>query len=175
MDYLYNLFSTKEDKLFSTKEDKLLKNIENDNQFNTESTCTYYNLDNRAINRTYYIDEFYEYNLTDNKNYIIELTINSNVTKFYCKHYQKSTDKNNFYLETTKPYNFDIIKDQMFIKIYKDSKILDKFAFKFTINHLVENTDIVCMHSTKHKLFFYFKKKKQYDIFYIDKIIYIKL
>lgn len=167
MDYLYNLFSS--------ENKNLLENIENDNQFNNESTCTYHNLDNNTTNRTYYTDEFYEFDLTDNKNYNIEICVNSNIKKFKCKHYQKNNDTSKFYLETINSYHFDSIQDNMIIKIYNNSKVFHKFSFKFTINHLIENTDIVCLQSNKHKLFFYFKKKKQYDIFYIDKIIYIKL
>lgn len=165
MNYLYNLFYT--------KEDKLLKNI--DNSTNLDSTCIYRNLNNNTVNRTYYIDEFYEYNLTNNKNYTIEIIVNSNIKKINCKHYQKTQDKNKFYLETINPYHFNTIEDEMIIKIYNNSKVIKYFTFKFTINHLIENTDIICLYSNKHKLYFYFKKNTQYDIFFIDKIIYMKL
>ena len=165
MNYLYNLFST--------KEDKLLKNI--DNSTNYDPTCSYHDLDNKTINRTYYINDFYDYNLTNNKNYSMELIVNSNIKKFNCKYYQNIQDKTKFYLETINPYHFDTIEDEMIIKIYHNSKVIDYFTFKFTINHLVENTDIVCLYSNKHKLYFYFKKKRQYDIFFIDKLIYMKL
>ena len=68
MDYLYNLFfKEKKDNLLTYRSDS---NLDNNLDYNYESTCTYHNLDTKTRIRKYYKNEFYDYNLKDNQDYI---------------------------------------------------------------------------------------------------------
>ena len=171
MDYLYNLFfKEKKDNLLTYRSDS---NLDNNLDYNYEGTCTYHNLDTKTRIRKYYKNEFYDYNLKDNQDYSIKFLVNSNIKNFKCKYYEKSS--NLFYLKFNDSYHFNNKNDKLTIKVFKKNNLIHTFKFNFVISDFEELTDILCVFNETHKLFFYFKKNNQNEIFYLYKFIYMKL